>query len=130
MNEQFNPEQEVPGAFWEFVEGNPGDDDVRRSLTSLPKDNVLRLFRVLLEARTELRYQFEETGRAGGASEDALDDLSEGITCEGRRAYLDCYYGRGPSPAQEGRERPRMMSHVFGEVYYQRFGTNILDDIE
>ncbi len=130
MTAEFIPENDISERFWEFLERNRTDDEVMASLGALPKDEVVTLFKTCLEARTELAYQLSESGRAGDASEDDLDDLSEGIICAGRASYIDCYYARAPLPPEEEWEEMRGLVHLFARSYHQRYGGNIFDEVD
>ena len=130
MTTAFAPEKDIPEDFWRFIEANQTDDQVRASLAGMSKEEVVTLFKSCLEARTELAYQLAETGRSEDASEDALDDLSEGIISEGRRVYLDSYHGRTALPPHDEWERKRGLIHLFAAVYRQRYGGNVFDEVE
>ncbi|MGC4113543.1 MAG: hypothetical protein QM765_02535 [Myxococcales bacterium] len=127
----FNPETDIPAEYWSFVEKSRDETSTRAYLSSCSKEELVRLFRHGVEARAELAYVLVEEGRVPDASEDTLDDLSEGIISQGRRAYLDCYYGRRALPPRQDWEDMRALIHILVEAHRQRFeGENIFDSIE
>jgi hypothetical protein len=115
---------------WAFVAQIPTDDDLRRALEKMPRAQMSRIFRALLDARTDLIDRLVASGRASDASEDVLDDLAECVLLGGKAHYDGVLNGDIPLPPREQWHSQRAVSWLFDEAFHRRFGGGILDDFD
>ena len=115
---------------WAFVAANRSDDDVRRTLETMSRHQMSRIFQALLHARADLVDALAASGRAADASEDTLDDLAEGILLKGKAHYDAVSRGDVQLPPRDQWGEQRAVIWLFDEVFHRRFGGGILDDLD
>ena len=125
-NQTYHPEADYPG-FWELVErAGSTDQQWKSELAKLTKEEFLAFGNAWLQAQIELQGEFEDLGY-GDHSEDALEDLADGILAAGRQSYFDAYEGRREIDVEE--EQSNSKFHCLCEVFYDRFGENLYDHL-
>jgi hypothetical protein len=132
MAEQpYAPENEIPSSFWQLIEAaNRDPEKLRATLRTLDRAVIADVFKTYVYARADLRGVFEERDETQESTEDTLDDLADSIVAMGREAYLNAYYQRDDLPDDDTWESLPTFVHVFDQVFYERFGGNIFDEIE
>ena len=93
----------------------------------MSRDAIVALFRDFYDAAADMTLHLVQVGVQG--SEDTLDDLGESLVAFGRDAYLETLEGVRPLPPRETWEEMPTFSGVFGGVFYERFGAEILAEI-
>lgn len=125
-----DPLEEIPESLWSFVDQCGSADTAKAALMKMGQDEMAKLFREFMQARADLAFELVETGRAEGRSEDALDDLAQSVLLEGKDAYRQVFRGERSLPPQSISHRVLGVLSLFDEVYMDRFGAEIFEELE
>lgn len=128
---QFDFENDIPSELWDLVDEAGGDPKLLRDcLQTLPRALFVRIFEGFVEAKVELVDRLVTSKRAGGASEDTLDDLADSLVFSGKKAYAEAFAGRSDLPARDGWHKLPGATSVFCEVFTARFAADIFDELD
>ena len=63
-------------------------------------------------------------------SEDTINDLADAIVTMGRTAWQQCMAGTFEYPPHQQWESLSTLDYVFDEIFFDRFGTSIQEEID
>lgn len=128
MNEELDPQTEVPQSFWAFIDQIQCDPTaMQNTLAEMDQDRLVLNFLVYVQLRADLA---DAIVNLGGCSEDTAEDVADGIIASGRDAYVEASTVGLPSREKWAGIEGRGLLHIFDTVYYDRFGDAIWDETD
>lgn len=131
MNDTFDIDRDVPEKMWAVLRRSAGDSEkLRAQLESVSREEFVAIFRAFLEAKTEMVDRLGTFGYVADASEDTLDELADSLLTLGKDVFKGVFEGETPLPPRRDWHRLPGLSSVFGDVFDERFGADIYEDLE
>ena len=121
-----------PSPLWRLLVDAKSQDELMDALDKLPDEELRSACVEYFQARADLVFAIQESGRAGGASEDVLDDVAESVLRRGQHAYEAVVRGEGELPARltwSALERDAFRG-AFMNVWDRRFRDDLFDAVE
>ena len=132
MTSYFVPEKDLSKGLWLVIDqASESPTKLQEILDNKEQHEVVALFIDFREAVVELSDKLVEDCRVDAScSEDTIEDLADSITTKGYSVYVNTYYSRMALPEQEQWHSLAKLLHVFDPYYYQRFGSELEDDVD
>ena len=126
MEDNFIPEKEIPDILWDFISRVKGDaGKAHNELKIMNKEEICNLFRIFLDAKTEMVDVLSTRYEKMEITEDTIDDLCDAIITKGKDEYISIFYGKSGLPPRNAWEDLDTIGYVFSEVYFEKFNKNI-----
>lgn len=115
--------------FWATVIAIANDPD-RKILYESSREQLVQWYSIFdlfkADAFDEIQRQFSDEE----LSDDTIDDLADAVITMGRESWSACLDGSLSYPELELWEQLPTIGHLLDQIFYERFNTPILDEID
>lgn len=124
-----DPDSGAPLTFWSFVDNARSIREAGGELFgSFSRAELVQYFLVYVQLRADLADVVLQSQH--DCSEDAADDVADGIIAQGRDAYVAAMGGDIPERDAWRTLEKSMMLHEFDHEYMERYGAEIWDETD
>lgn len=115
--------------FWKVI-SRLANEDEPSVLAEGQRDELVQWFQTFELYKADLFEVIQERFSDDELSDDTIEDLADAVITMGQSAFSECLAGSIVYPERAQWENLPTVGYLFVEVFYERFGESIVEQIE